>query len=89
MLFELHSLFFYYNFFVEILKLKRQGSIFFTLNTISLIFFGDWAFATLFGNEEMKTEKALPYFYLKKDLSPKGNNMSYPKFEIIFSVSKD
>jgi hypothetical protein len=28
--FELHSLFFYYNFFVEILKLKRQGSIFHT-----------------------------------------------------------
>ncbi|KLA33405.1 hypothetical protein B4077_0385 [Bacillus cereus] len=37
----------------------------------------------------MEIEKALPYFYLKKDLSPEGNNMPYPKLEIIFSVSKD
>ncbi|BAR86477.1 hypothetical protein KNN_05676 [Bacillus thuringiensis serovar tolworthi] len=34
-------------------------------------------------------EKALLYFHTKKDFSPKDNNISYPKFEIIFSVAKD
>jgi len=40
-------------------------------------------------NEEMRIKKALPYFHVKKDLSSEGNGISYPKFEIIFSVSKD
>ncbi|MBN6707342.1 hypothetical protein FML83_28050 [Bacillus thuringiensis] len=31
-------------------------------------------------------EKAPLYL---KDFSPEGNNISYPKFEIIFSVAKD
>ncbi len=37
----------------------------------------------------MRIKKVLPHFHVKKDLSPKGNDISYPKFEIIFSVSKD
>ncbi|PFB77458.1 hypothetical protein CN286_17555 [Bacillus anthracis] len=81
--FELHPLFFYYNFFVEILKLKRQDSNFQTE------YHRNRASTELFTNKEMEIEKALPYFYVKKDLLPEGNNMSYPKFEIIFSVSKD
>ncbi len=37
----------------------------------------------------MRIKKGLPHFHVQKDLSPKGNNIPYPKFEIIFSVSKD
>ena len=47
------------------------------------------AFPDSFINKEIITEKALPYFHVKKDFSSEGKNISYPKFEIIFSVAKD
>ncbi|EDX67691.1 hypothetical protein BC059799_0446 [Bacillus cereus NVH0597-99] len=37
----------------------------------------------------MGIKKALLYFHVKKDFLSEDSGISYPKFEIIFSVSKD